>query len=44
MGPLAKLWKIIEAAKQAEDEVVQISVNEFLFYVEQIVLFLGQSS
>ena len=44
MGPLTKLWKIIEDAKQAADEVVQISVNEFLFYVEQIVLFLGQSS
>ena len=38
MGPLAKLWKIREDAKQAEDEAVQISVNELLFYVEQIVL------
>ena len=44
MGPLAKLWKILEDAKQAEDEAVQISVNELLFYVEQIVLLLGQSS
>ena len=44
MGPLTKLWKILEDAKQAEDEAVQISVNELLFYVEQIVLLLGQSS
>ena len=44
MGPLAKLWKILEDAKQAEDEVAPISVNELLFYVEQIVLLLGQSS
>ena len=44
MGPLAKLWKILEDAKQAEDEAVQTSVNELLFYVEQIILLLGQSS
>ena len=44
MGPLAKLWKIVEDADQAEDESVQISVNELLFYIEQIVLLLGQSS
>ena len=44
MGPLAKLWKMLEDAKQTEDEAVQISVNELLFYVEQIVLLLGQSS
>ena len=44
MGPLAKLWKILEDAKQAEDEAVPVSVNELLFYVEQIVLLLGQSS
>ena len=44
MGPLAKLWKIVEVIKQAEDQAVQISVNELLLYVEQIVLLLGQSS
>ena len=44
MGPLAKLWKILEDAKQAEDEALHISVNELLFYVEQIMLLLGQSS
>ena len=44
MGPIAKLWKILEGAKQAEDEAVQTSVNELLFFVEQIVLLLGKSS
>ena len=43
-GPLAKLWKILGDTKQAEDDAVQISVNELLFYVEPIVLLLGQSS
>ena len=44
MGPLRKLWKILEDVKQEEDNAVQISVNEMLFYVEQIVLLLRQSS
>ena len=44
MGPLAKLWKVLEDAKQVEDEPVHISVNELLFHVEQIILLLGQSS
>ena len=44
MDPLAKLWKILENVKRAEDEAIQILVNELLFYVEQIVLLLGQSS
>ena len=44
MGPLAKLRKVLEDAKQAEDEAVQISINELLFYAEQTVLLLGQSS
>ena len=41
MDPLAKLWKILEDAKQAKDEAVQISVNELLFYDEQTVLLLA---
>ena len=44
MGTLAKLWKILEDAKQAEDKAVQIIVNELLFYDEQIVLLLGQTA
>ena len=31
MGPLAKLWKILEDAEQAEDEAAEVSVNELLF-------------
>ena len=43
MGSQAKLWKILEEAKQAEDEAVQILVNDLLFYVEEIVLLLGKA-
>ena len=39
-----KLWKILEDDKQAENETGQISVNELLSYVAQIVLLVGQSS
>ena len=44
MGPLSKLWNILEGAKVAEEDAVQISINELLHYVEQTVLLLGQSS
>ena len=44
MGPLAKLWKILEDAKQTDNEAVQFSVNELIFYVEQVVLLLEHSS
>ena len=30
MGPLAKLWKILEDTRQAKDEAVQILVTELL--------------
>ena len=43
MGSIAKLWKVLEDAKQAENEAAQISVNELLYYVG-IVVLLGQSS
>ena len=33
MGPQAKLRKILEDAKQAVDEAVQISVNELFLYM-----------
>ena len=38
------MMEILEDAKQGEDEAVQISVNELLLCVEQIVLLLGQSN
>ena len=44
MAPLSKLWDILEGAKGAEEDVVQISINELLHYVKQTVLLLGQSS
>ena len=44
MGPLSKLWNILEAAKGAEEDAVQISINDLLDYVEQTVLLLRQSS
>lgn len=37
MDPLAQLWKILKDAQQSEDEAVKNSVNELLFYVEQIL-------
>ena len=43
MGPLSKLWIILERAKGVED-AVQISINGLLHYIEQTVLLLGQSS
>ena len=44
IGPLSKLWNILEGAKGAEEDVVQIYINDLLHYVEQAVLRLGQSS
>ena len=43
MGPLSKLWSILEGAKRTEDDV-QISINDLLHYVEQTALLQGQSS
>ena len=43
-GPLSKLWNILEGAKGAEEDAIQISINDLLHYVEQTVLLLGQSS
>ena len=44
MGPLSNLWNILEGAKGAEEDAVQISINDLLQYVEQTVLLLGQNS
>ena len=43
MGPLSKLWNILEGAKGAEEDAVQISINDLLHYVEQTVLLLGKA-
>ena len=44
MDPLSKLQNILEREKGAEEDAVQISINDLLHYVEQPVLLLGQSS
>ena len=44
MGPLPKLWNILEGAKGAEKYAVQISINDLLHNVEQTVPLLEQSS
>ena len=44
MRPLSKLWNILEGAKWAEENTVQISINNLRHYVEQTVLLLGQNS
>ena len=44
VGPLSKLWNILEATRGAEEDVVQISINDLLHYIEQTVLLLVQSS
>ena len=44
MSPLSKLWNILEGTKRAEEDTVQISINDLLHYVEQNVLLLGQTS
>ena len=44
MGPLSKLCNILEEAKGAEGDAVEISINDLLYYVEQTVLLLRQSS
>ena len=43
-GPLSKLWNILEGAKRAEEDAVQISINDLTYYFDQTVLLLGQSS
>ena len=30
MGPLSKLWNILEGAKREEEDAVQISLNDLL--------------
>ena len=44
MGPLSKAWNILQGAKGAEEDAVQISVNNFLHKVEQTALLLEQST
>ena len=44
MGPFSKLSNILEGEEGAEEDAVQISINDLLHYVEQTVLLLRQDS
>ena len=44
MGSLPKLWSILGGAKRAEEDAVQISINDLLHCVKQTILLLRQSS
>ena len=44
MGPFSKLSNILEGGKGAEEDAVQISINDLLHYVEQTVFLLRQDS
>ena len=41
---MSKLWNILEREKRAEEDAVQISIDDLFHYIEQTVLLLGQSS
>ena len=43
MGPLSKVWSILEDAKNSKNDEVTVSIKDLLQYVEQTVLLLGQS-
>ena len=38
MGPLSKLWNILEAAKGPEEDAVQISINDLLYLYSRSTL------
>ena len=44
MGPFSKLSNILEGEEGAEEDAVQISINDLLHYVEHNVLLLRRSS
>lgn len=44
MGPLSRVWKIVEEARESSDRKVTISLDELQSFVEQTVIMVGQSS
>ena len=45
MGPLSCLWKGLEDIRKApSEEIVDVSVDKFLTFVEQVILLLAQGS
>jgi len=44
MGPLARMWSILEKAIQSKEEHVSVSLTDLQQYMEQTILMIGQSS
>ena len=44
MGPLSKLWLLIENALSLQEEEVPIELNKVKEYVEQSIILLGQAT
>ena len=45
MGTLSCLWKVLEDVRKApSDEAVEVPVDNFVTFVEQVILLLGQAS
>ena len=38
MGPLSKLWNIVEGAKEAEEDAVQMSINDLLQCLKKLLI------
>ena len=44
MGPLSKLWLLIQNALSSQEEEVPIKLDKLKEYVEQSILLLGQAT
>ena len=45
MDPLSRLWKGLEYIRKApSDQTIEVLVEKFVALVEQVILFLGQTS
>ena len=44
MGPLSRLWKGLEDARNESSEAVEVPVDTFATLIEQTTLLLGQAS
>ena len=44
MGPLPKLWVLVQNALSSQEEEVPVEINKVKEYVEQSILLLGQTT
>ena len=44
MGPLSKLWMLVEDARKSKEKQIPIDLDNITAYIEKTVLLLGQSS